>query len=540
MAALPLRSSALRFVSQAVLLATMVMTPGTMAAQADGTCIIAITDRGTAVQSKGALRVGACFGAGQEFTTPPGAVVKVVTPLKDTIAVSGTLRIKTQGTGGQSFWVRNGTAVFNVVAKHLSFFHVEGQNGNRTFQAAVRGTTFQMAVVDGKSVTLTPQEGSIQVTRAVKLGITGAERSEGKRDLAAAKVAGDAGAGGRARQALSPDRNDLLADNYAGKSELVSGGADAIEYALDEDDLISFETVGECVLYFQDQVATLGAEGYRSLGDCYLEGDEPEQAITQYNKALAADLRSFPDGLHPDVADDYRGLADAYSFLAPRQAVATLQKAMAIDVELYGDDPDPDVAEDHRTLADFYLLMDQPDAAITMLRRALAIDQQLYPDGIDFDLAADYRALGEAYTLAAILSGGQGGQLNEAVTAFRNALAIDQRLYGNEADPDLAQDYRGLGYVYMLGGDAQQAVAGFQQALGMGMRLVGLAYNGNPADVNLDDLDLDSDDVDADDVEDMYEDAMTLSDIAHDAGQQGTAQAFMDLADRIAALLEGE
>jgi len=537
MAAFLPQGSARRFCAP-VLLAGLVASTGPLLAQAPGTCVVAIIDQGTAVQSKGAMRVGACFGPGQDIVSPPGTTVKVVTPLGDSIAVSGTLRIKAQSPAGQTFWVRSGTAAFNVVAKHLSFFNVEGQNGNRTFQAAVRGTAFAMTVDEGKSVTLQPQTGTIQVTRAVKLGITGGERSEGKRDVAAAKAAAAGGQDGRARQALTPGRNDLLASAYAGKTELVTGGGDAIDYALDEDDVVSFETIGECLDYFR--TSNPGAEGYRNLGDCYLEGDEPAQAIAQYNKALAADLRQYSGGLHPDVADDYRSLADAYSFTDPRQAVGTLRKAMDIDRQLYGDEPDPDVSEDHRALADYYLLLEQPAQAIAELEQALAVDQQLYPDGTDYDLATDYRSLGEAHILAAIAPGGDPRHLAVAIKAFGQALAIDRRLYGNDADPDLAEDHRGLGYAYLLADDPSHAFGSFQQALAMGFRVVGLSYDGNPAVVHLDDLDLDSDEVDADVVEGMYEDAITLSDIADAQGHHDQAEAFLALADDLAAKLEGE
>ncbi len=501
-----------------------------------GTCVISILDHRAAVQSKGNIRVGQCFGPGQEIVSPAGTVVKVVTPLKDTIAVSGTLRIKEQSDKGQSFWVRSGTAVFNVVAKQLSFFNVEGQNGNRTFQAAVHGTTFEMAVVEGKSVTLTPQEGEILVTRAVKLGIGGADRAEGKGDIAAARTAAGGGAGGRAQEALKPDRSDLLAASYAGKSELVSAGSDAVAYALDKDDVISFDTVEECVASFTAEMASgPTSEGYRNLGDCYLQGDDPRNAVTSYNRALAIDLKLHPDRVHPDIAEDYRGLADAQSLTNPRQAIASLQQALAIDAQYYDDDLDPSIAEDHRMLADLYLLIDAPEEAIAALQKALAIDQRLYPDGVDFDLAEDYRSLGESATLAAIASG-SGSRLSDAIAYFGKALAIDQQLYDGEADPDLADDHRGLGYAYLLGDNHDAASASFSEALSIGFRLVDVAYSGNPAAVNLDDLDLDSDDVDIDDVVGLYEDALMLSELAADPAR---AEAFQSLADDIAALFEG-
>jgi tetratricopeptide (TPR) repeat protein len=505
-----------------------------------GTCVIAIRANGTDVRSKGGLSIGACFGPGQDIVSPPGTVVKVVTPLRDTIAISGTLRIKEQSASGQSFWVRSGTAAFNVAAKHLSFFNVEGQNGNRTFQAAVRGTTFEMAVDAGKSVTLTPQEGQIQVTRAVKLGINAAERGEGKRDLEAARSAGAGGAGDRAAQALKPNRSDLLAGSYAGKSELVEGGSAAVEYALDEDDVVSFETVEACVEYFKDQMTRApGAEGYRNLGDCYLEGGDPASALKQYSTALRMDLQLHPDGLHPDVADDYRSLADAHSFTDPRQAITELRKAIAIDVQVYGDELDPDIAEDHRTIADLSLLLDDPNGAIAELQKALAIDEQLYPDGVDFDLAEDHRSLGEAYTLAAAAAGGRADLLDNAVTHLGRALAIDQQLYGNDADPDLAEDHRGLGFAYLLQDKRDAAFGAFNQALTMGFRVLDVAYHGDPATVEVSGLDLDSDDVDEDVVSDLYDDALTLSEIASDMGHADQAKAFEGLADRIADVLEG-
>jgi len=506
-----------------------------------GTCVVSILDHGTAVQSKGNLSVGTCFGPGQDVTSPPGTVVNVVTPLKDTIAINGTLRIKEQSASGQSFWVRSGTAAFNVVAKHLSFFNVEGQNGNRTFQAAVRGTTFTMAVEEGKSVTLTPESGTIQVTRAVKLGITGAERGDGKRDLEAARSANAGGASGRAAQALKPGRSDLLAGSYAGKSDMVSGGGDPMNYALDTDDVVSFETIEACLEYFKGQMSSdAAAEGYRNLGDCYLEGDDPAMALRQYSSALAADLRLHPDGIHPDVADDYRSLADAHSFTAPRQAIVELRKAIAIDVQVYGDEVDPDIAEDHRTLAEMFLLLDQPDQAIAELQKALAIDLQLYPDGVDFDLAGDYRSLGESHTLAAIASGATDGHLAEAIGNFGRALAIDQKLYDGDADPDLAADHRGLGFAYELGNNRSAAFASFNRALTMGLRVLDVEYSGDPAAVDVSGVDIDSAEVDEDVVADAYDDAMTLSDLAKEMGHADQADAFGELADRIAARLEGD
>ena len=508
--------------------------PGT----AGGTCVVSIMDRGTSVQAKGSLSVGTCFGPGQDIVSPPGTVVKVVTPLKDTIAVSGTLRIKEQSPKGQSFWVRSGTAAFNVVAKQLSFFNVEGQNGNRTFQAAVRGTTFEVAVEEGKRVTLTPLEGEIRVTHAVKLGITGAERTDGKRDLEAARAAG---AGGRAAEALKPSRSDLLSGSYAGRSELVSGGGAAVEYALDKDDVVSFATVEECVESFTAQLADdPGSEGYRNLGDCYLEGNDPQRAISSYNKALAADLRLHPDGQHPDVAEDYRSLADGQSFTDPRAAIASLQRALAIDAAFYGGGAEPAVAEDHRTLADLHLLLDDPDGAIAELQQALAIDQQLYPDGVDFDLAEDHRSLGESYTLAAIASGSGAAQLNSAIGHFRKALAIDENLYGNDADPDLAADHRGLGFAYQLAGRPGDAFASFDRALATGFGVLGVSYDGHPATADVSTIDIESDDVDEDVVADLFDDATTLSEVARAMGNADQADAFEELADRIAAILEGD
>jgi tetratricopeptide (TPR) repeat protein len=522
------------------LLALVILVGSTHAppAATGGTCVVSIRASGADVQAKGGLSVGTCYGPGQDIVSPPGTVVKVVTPLKDTIAISGTLRIKEQSASGQSFWVRSGTAAFNVVAKHLSFFNVEGQNGNRTFQAAVRGTTFEMAVQEGKSVTLTPQTGQIQVTRAVKLGINAAERGDGKRDLEAARSAGAAGAGARAAEALKPNRSDLLSGSYAGKSELVEGGGAAVEYALDEDDVVSFETVEECVEYFKNEMAgNPGAEGYRNLGDCYLEGDDPASAITQYSTALRMDLQQHSDGLHPDVADDYRSLADAHSFTDPRQAITELRKAIAIDVQVYGDELDPDIAEDHRTLADLFLLLDDPASAIAELQKALAIDRQLYPDGVDFDLAEDYRSLGEAHTLAAVA--GDASHLASAVDAFQKALAIDRQLYGSEPDPDLAEDHRGLGYAYLLQDKREAAFDAFNQALTMGFRVLDVAYHGDPAAVNVSGIDLDSDDVDEDVVSDLYDDALTLADIASEMQHADQAKAFEELADRIADVLGG-
>ena len=526
--------------SAAVLLALLIVArpAHTQPRATGGTCVIGLRANGADVQSKGGLSVGTCFGPGQDIVSPPGTVVKVVTPLKDTIAISGTLRIKEQSASGQSFWVRNGTAAFNVVAKHLSFFNVEGQNGNRTFQAAVRGTTFEMAVEAGKSVTLTPQEGRIQVTRAVKVGINAAERGDGKRDLEAARAAGAGGAGARAAEALKPNRSDLLSGSYAGKSETVSGGGAAVEYALDEDDVVSFETVEACVEYFKDQMSrNPGAEGYRNLGDCYLEGDNPARAIAQYSLALRMDLQLHPDGLHPDVADDYRSLADAHSFTDPRQAITELRKAIAIDTQVYGDEVDPDIAEDHRTLADCFLLLDDPASAIGELQQALVIDRQLYPDGVDFDLAEDYRSLGEAHTLAA--AAGDAAHLGSAVDAFQKALAIDRQLYGNEADPDLAADYRGLGFAYLLEDKHAAAFDAVNQALTMGFRVLDVAYHGDPARVDVSGIDLDSDNVDEDVVADLYDDALTLSDIASDLEHADQAKAFEGLADRIAGVLGG-
>jgi tetratricopeptide (TPR) repeat protein len=504
-----------------------------------GTCVVSILDRGSAVRSKGNLTVGDCFGPGGEVASPPGTVVKLVTPLKDTIALSGRLRIKEQSPKGQSFWVRGGSAAFNVIAKQLSFFNVEGQNGNRTFQAAVRGTTFEMAVEEGRRVTLTPREGQVRVTRAVKLGIAGADRASGKRGVEAARAAGAEAPGSRAAQALKPDRSDLLEGSYAEQSTLVAAGSDAVAYALDRDDVVSFETVEACVAAFTTQAANdPGPEGYRNLGDCHLQGDNPQQAIANYSRALAMDRQLHPDGLHSDVADDYRSLADAQSFTDPRQAITLLRKAMAIDLQIHGTDPDPDIAEDHRTLADFHLLLDEPDQAVAELQTALAMDQRLYPDGQDVDLAEDYRSLGESHTLAAAASGDQAGHLRDAIAAFGQALAIDQRLSDEASGADLARDHRGLGYAYLVGNDPDRAFASFQQALSIGLRAQGITDDGDPAAVDVSGLDLDSNEVDADDVEDLYEDAMTLSELAQEMDHSDQADAYRQLADRIAAKLE--
>lgn len=502
-----------------------------------GTCVIGLRDRGAAVQAKGGLKVGDCFTAGQEVVTPPGAVAKLVTPLGDTITVNGRLRIKEQSPKGQSFWVRNGSAAFNVVAKQVSFFSVEGQNGNRSFQAAVKGTTFEMAVDEGKRVTLTPQEGQIQVTRAVKVGIAGAE---GRREGAGAPSE-RGGPGSRAAQALKPDRSDLLAGSYAGKTELVSGGGAALEYALDEDDVLSFDTVEECVAAFTAQAGSaLGSEGHRNLGDCYLEDGNPSRALSEFGKALEINKGLHPDGVHPDIADDYRSLADARAFTDPARAIAELKRAMSIDLQLYGDEPDPDVSEDHRTLADFYLLLDQPGQSIEELQAALAIDQQLYPDGLDFDLAEDYRMLGEAHTLAAAMAGGGASHLASAVSAFQQALAIDRQLLDGDADADLAEDFRGLGYAYLLGGDEAHAFDAFHQALATGLALVGVTYRGDPASVDLRDLDLDSDDVEIDDVENLYDDAENLADLADALGHADQSAAFEHLASQLDEILESD
>lgn len=520
---------------QSLLALLFLATPvGAQSGGAAGTCVISILDEQTPVPRKGNLSVGQCFGPGQDILSPPRTMVTVVTPLKDTISINGRLTIREQGTSGQSFWVRNGTAFFRVVTKKLSFFNVEGQSGNRTFQAAVRGTSFRVDVAVHKSLTLTPVDGEIRVTRAVKLDVKGTGPAEGQRAISAA------GSGApRAAQALLPNRSDMLEGAYSRKSESVSAGSNPLVYALDGDEVVKFDSVSECIAFYSRALDPDAADGYLNLGDCYLEGDDARNAAANYSKALTIDLRRHPSGIDPDIADDYRSLAEAYYFTDLRQAIASVQKALAIDTQVYGNAPDPDVAEDHRTLADLYLLLDEPTKAIAELELALRIDQLLYPDGLDFDLAEDYRSLGEGHILAGTAAGASGSHVAAAIAALQQALVIDKTLLGEDVDPDLAQDHRSLGFAYLLKDDQARAFTAFHNAFRIGLQLLDIEASSDPATIDFGGLDLDSDEVDVDDLVDLHDDAMELSQIARDGNREAEASAFAQVATRIAAKLKG-
>lgn len=161
---------------------------------------------------------------------------------------------------------------------------------------------------------------------------------------------------------------------------------------------------------------------HNNLGTALVQNGHVEDAITQYQKALALD---------PDYDLAHNNLGGA--FLQKGQsddAVVHYQRALEIT---------PDYADAHNGMGTALLHKGQVDAAVAHYRKAL----EFKPDDAD----ASYN-LGSAFL--------QKGSVDEAVAHYQKALNFK---------PDYAEAHHSLGNVFLQKGDMDEAMTHYQKAL---------------------------------------------------------------------------
>ncbi len=203
--------------------------------------------------------------------------------------------------------------------------------------------------------------------------------------------------------------------------------------------------------------------GYHNLGLWYFEKDQLQEAIDNYEKALA---------LKPTSYKAYNNLGMIFNRLGRKQeAIDSYKKALAIK---------PDYALGHNNVAVIYKELGQYDQAITYYRQALVLQPEFFE--VYVNLAQLYRLLGQSeeaistYQKAAALRPNnaelvndigltcQGlGRFEEAIAYYRQALAVK---------PRFAEAHANLGVAYKELGNMPEAIAAFRKAVDCNPELV--------------------------------------------------------------------
>jgi tetratricopeptide (TPR) repeat protein len=171
-----------------------------------------------------------------------------------------------------------------------------------------------------------------------------------------------------------------------------------------------------------DVTPTLSASEHVKLGLEYLDQGELDQAITEFEKAIALD---------PNRADAHRNLGTAYGKQGNwEESIAAYEKAIKIN---------PDFGEAYGDMAGAYFKAGKLNEAITAGEKGI----ELAPD-----YAMSYNNLGIAY--------GSQGKIDMAIDLFEKAI---------QADPNSVDAYYNLGFAYEQIEQFDQAIAAYQKAI---------------------------------------------------------------------------
>ena len=196
---------------------------------------------------------------------------------------------------------------------------------------------------------------------------------------------------------------------------------------------------------------------FHNLGLWYLDHNQLDQAIAQYEKALVLKPNSFKaynnlGMIYDRLGDKERAIAAYKQALVIKpnyplvcnnlaviykglkrydEAIVYYQRALALD---------PEFAEVYANLGNLYRLLGKPEAAADNYRRALTLRPH------NADLAND---LGLLYA--------EEEKFTEAIACYRQAVA---------ARPRFAEAYANMGVAYKRLGELAQAIAAFRQAIG--------------------------------------------------------------------------
>jgi len=295
---------------------------------------------------------------------------------------------------------------------------------NRAGAYGLKGDWDQAIADYSQAITLDPQSGGVYSVRGW------AYYAKGDDDQAIADF----------EQAISLDPG--LAGAYCGRGLVYSakGNHDQaiadLERARDlaEDPGIrqmaeeALQELGQTPPSSAGQADSEGAEAYVNRGDAYLFERDFDQAIAEYDQAIALD---------PGVAEAYlyRGLA-YYWKGDDDQAIADLERAR-------------DLAEDPG-------IRQMAEEALQELGQELpsAAEQ------VDSEGAEAYFDRGNAYY--------DEGEYDQAIAEYDQAIALD---------PELAEAFCGRGAAYLAKGDHNQAMADFEQAIALDPQSA-LAYEG--------------------------------------------------------------
>ena len=227
------------------------------------------------------------------------------------------LKIEAVSSLGERFRQVLGKVKYLVSSK-LSFFNVTKES----FVAAAKGTAFMVAV-DQREIRLDWIAGQIVFSRKVRIKIEEAEKAAKPNKVDRAKQPGVA---------------------TLTVSEIVSASNPRVSYRLDLDEYLKkFKTYKDAEKYFRTRLREAEAsgnqqrilEGLTNLGLALATVGKAEDAVVYLQKALAIDLKLYPDGVHPNIADTYRGLAEASEDAGdPDRADDYQGKAEAIDAKL--------------------------------------------------------------------------------------------------------------------------------------------------------------------------------------------------------------
>jgi tetratricopeptide (TPR) repeat protein len=216
----------------------------------------------------------------------------------------------------------------------------------------------------------------------------------------------------------------------------------------------------------------------QTYGDYFLNRQEFDKAVTQYNSAIQ---------INPGMAEAYinKGVALRHLKLYP-EAIETLEKALEFKEAHH------DVT--YFTLAEIYYIQNKPDKAIESYMKSAAIApfpmQAFQKAGEILNNGAQWSAAGETFALAIShkpdMRNSYAGMLkrdyyltqrpeskarlkalSEAGTSNTDFSRYDEQIFNDalKRDPQLAGIYNQYGYTYAMTGNFQEAIRYFTIAI---------------------------------------------------------------------------
>jgi tetratricopeptide (TPR) repeat protein len=242
--------------------------------------------------------------------------------------------------------------------------------------------------------------------------------------------------------------------DYA-RARLLTGQSSA------QQSLIAANNIYETLISTEADEDSLGQYLF-SFGASQCFQGEYEKALEYGQKALAIRLNLNGEE-HPDVADSYHNIGDAYNEQGEyAKALEHFEKALAIRMKVYGEEH-PDVAASFNDMCIISRELGQYGKALEYGHKGLVIRQKIY---------------GEEDPIVAISSANIGNvhyyqrDYAEALDCYQQSLAIMSRVYGEE-HPRIAILHNNIGSVYQIQGEKAKALEHSQKALAIDLNVYG-------------------------------------------------------------------